>query len=56
MCVFVFVCVCVCVCVCSPVSTVPLLSPEQLSGGCGLDVTLECFLRSVTNKQTNDVK
>lgn len=42
------------VCVCSPVSTAPLLSPEQLSGGCGLDVTLEYFLRSAIKETTTE--
>lgn len=39
-------------CECSPVSTAPLPSPEQLSGGCDQDEPLECFLRSAIRNRT----
>lgn len=44
------VCIWTSSCVGSPASTAPRPSPELPSGGCGLDETPECFLRSVIEK------
>lgn len=40
----------------SPVSRAPLLSPALLSDGCGLDETLECFLRSAIRNSSKQFR